>query len=231
MTRFYAPFFLLSLLALSTVLAQDNTIDEDPQQHLRRGLQGMSYDLPASASEWCSPPLLPPLPYEDCQKKGTINSVPLYGGLTNSLKIVLLGAILSFEEGKCFFVDESNSELLNRGDASQTLDSFINRYFEPIGVPADGQLVKRMKKNAKVDVKDWTQVWADYDHNRRTYGLLSTIKSLNYENMEGHYLKRTMLRRLWVCTHILHSCVVAACFGASSDSLFLCLTAPASPSP
>jgi hypothetical protein len=135
MTRYYkyASLLLFSLLTLSTVLAQDHTIDEDHhhhQQHPRRGLQEMSYNLPASASEWCSPPLLPPLPYEDCQKKGTINSVPLYGGLTNSLKIVLLGAILSFEEGKCFFVDESNSELLNRGDAAQKLDSFFNRYFE-----------------------------------------------------------------------------------------------------
>jgi hypothetical protein len=199
MAQLYASLVVtfLAVSYSSATLAQDTT-KEDTEQHLRRRLQGMPYNLPASATEWCSPPVLPPLPYEDCTKKGTMNSVPLYGGLTNSLKIVLLGAILSFEEGKCFFVDESNSELINRGDKSQNLDSFINRYFEPIGVPANDPMVVRMKKNNKVDVKDWTQVWADYDHNRRTYGLLSTIKSLNYENMEGHYLKRTIMRRLWV---------------------------------
>jgi len=156
----------------------------------------MQYNLPASASEWCSPPLLPPLPYEECKNRQIINSVPLYGGLTNSLKMVLLGAILSFEEGVCFFVDESQSELLHRGDKSESLDSFINRYFEPIGLSAKDPRVKRATKNNKIEVKDWTKVWENVEK-RRMYGQTYNIESLGYPNIEGHHLKRVMLRRMW----------------------------------
>jgi len=215
--RFYISFLVNILACSALVLAKDKT-EEDFQQHLHRRLLGMAYELPASAAEWCSPPVLPPLPYDECTKKETLNSIPLYGGLTNSLKIVLLGAILSFEEGICFFVDESNSELLNRGDQSQSLDSFINRYFEPIGVQ-DKELIARMKKNQKVEVKDWSQVWADYDHNRRTYGFLSDIKSLNYEKVEGHYLKRTIMRRLWRPLPLVReqTCSTLAAHGLKED--------------
>mmetsp|Transcript_44175 Transcript_44175/g.65496 ORF Transcript_44175/g.65496 Transcript_44175/m.65496 type:complete len:397 (-) Transcript_44175:86-1276(-) len=161
------------------------------------GGANMPYALPASAAEWCTPSILPPLPYEECEKKDTLNSVPLYGGLTNSLKIVLLGTILSFEEGRCLIVDESESELIKRKDSSQGLQSFINRYFEPIGLDATSSKVDNFKKRNKIKVRSWDEVWSDYDHNRRTYGHLSDIESLKYFKMEGHQLKRAMMRRMW----------------------------------
>lgn len=124
-----------------------------------------------------------------------VNSVPLYGGLTNSLKMVLLGTILSFEEDRCFFVDESESELNHRGDG-QDLGSFIDRYFEPIGLPANSPVVQQAKSNNKIALRDWKVVWEEV-RNRRMYGSTTNIESLRYPNIEGHQLKRTMLRRMW----------------------------------
>jgi hypothetical protein len=67
--------------------------------------------------------------------------------------MVLLGVILSFEEDRCFFVDESESELLTRGDPKESLDSLINRYFEPIGLPANSDIVTTAKKNNNIDLR------------------------------------------------------------------------------
>mmetsp|Transcript_15806 Transcript_15806/g.24268 ORF Transcript_15806/g.24268 Transcript_15806/m.24268 type:complete len:391 (+) Transcript_15806:93-1265(+) len=156
----------------------------------------VEFNLPGSAAEWCSPPILPPLPYEECKDKTKVNSVPLYGGLTNSLKMVLLGAIKSFEEDRCFFVDESGSELGRRNDPRQSIDSIIDRYFEPIGIKSDSEAVKTAKTNNAIDVRDWKVVW-EIIRNRRQYGETYNIDSLNYPNIEGHNLKYVMLRRMW----------------------------------
>jgi hypothetical protein len=158
--------------------------------------QAFKYNLPGTAAEWCTPPILPPLPYDECIDKSTINSVPLYGGLTNSLKMVLLGTILSFEEGRCFFVDESESELIQRSNPNESLDSFINRYFEPIGLPANSPIVTKAKENNAISVRDWKVVWSE-TRNRRMYGQTYNIDSLHYPTIEGHHLKRVMLRRMW----------------------------------
>jgi hypothetical protein len=166
---------------------------EDSQKAKVKALQ---YNLPASASEWCSHPILPSLPYESCPDKTKINRVPLYGGLTNSLKMVLLGAILSFEEGRCFYVDESESELLKRQNPSESLDSLINRYFEPIGLPASNEAVQAARKSSQIETLDWNIVWSVI-RNRRMYGQTYNIDSLQYPNIEGHQLKRIMLRRMW----------------------------------
>ena len=158
--------------------------------------KALKYNLPGSAAEWCSPPILPPLPYDTCTDKTVINSLPLYGGLTNALKMVLLGVILSFEENRCFFVDESESELLKRGDPKESLDSLISRYFEPIGLASNSEIVQTAKQNQKIDIRDWKVVWQTI-RNRRMYGQVDAIPSLHYANIEGHLLKRVMMRRMW----------------------------------
>ena len=174
------------------------------EQQESSGAKKDLYGLPGSAAEWCAAPILPPLPYDQCKKKQTINSVPLYGGLTNSLKMVLLGTILSFEQDRCFFVDESESELIKRGDNQQALDSFINRYFEPIGLARSDPLVQRAVANHNVEVQDWTKVWENTGA-RRMYGQTSSIPSLGYPLTEGHQLKRVMLRRMWrPLPHVRH---------------------------
>jgi len=182
-------------------------LQEEEQQSQSQQPNQQQYNLPASAAEWCTPPILPPLPYDICKDKSKVNSVPLYGGLTNSLKMVLLGTILSFEEDRCFYVDESASELIHRdgddnnsnnnnNDSSASPLSFINRYFEPIGLPAGGEVVQAAMRSNNVEARDWKVVWS-ITRNRRMYGQTYNIDSLHYPNMEGHFLKRTMLRRMW----------------------------------
>ncbi|KAI2507399.1 hypothetical protein MHU86_7012 [Fragilaria crotonensis] len=190
---------LALLLAILVILLPD-----EHSFRIRRRLLGtteetpkaLKFNLPGSAAEWCSPPILPPLPYDTCTDKTVINSLPLYGGLTNSLKMLLLGVILSFEENRCFFVDESQSELLKREDPRESLDSLINRYFEPIGLPYNSNVVQTAKQNQKIDIRDWKVVWEMF-RNRRMYGQVDNIASLHYPNIEGHLLKRVMMRRMW----------------------------------
>jgi hypothetical protein len=191
---------LLALLSAGIVMLSTNEksfpVRRRLQQTLEQKPKALKYNLPGSAAEWCSPPILPPLPYDTCTDKSKVNAVPLYGGLTNSLKMVLLGAILSFEEDRCFFVDESESELIHRGDSSESLDSFINRYFEPIGMSAKSEIVATAQKSNNIDVRDYKVVWSTI-RNRRMYGQTYNINSLHYPNIEGHQLKRVMLRRMW----------------------------------
>lgn len=158
-------------------------------------IDNFPYRLPASAQEWCSPPILPPIDYEKCADRTIVNSIPLYGGLTNSLKIVLLGAILSFEENRCFYVDESLSELLRRTDHSQSLDSFLNRYLEPIGLQSSSPMHKALTPESTQE-RNWREVW-DWRHNRRVEGQNDTMPGLDYPLMEGHALKRIIMRRLF----------------------------------
>ena len=159
-------------------------------------IDNFSYKLPASAQEWCTPPILPPINYENCSVRTMVNSVPLYGGLTNSLKIVLLGAILSFEENRCFYVDESLSELLRRTDHTQSLDSFLNRYLEPIGLQPSSPIFKSMTPETTQE-RNWKEVW-DWRHNRRVENQRDAIPGLGYPEIEGHTLKRIIMRRLFV---------------------------------
>lgn len=195
----FVPYLaLLSTIALIAVVTSKRSFS--PRRQLQQVVETLpktpKYNLPGSAAEWCSPPILPPLPYNTCSDKSKVNSVPLYGGLTNSLKMVLLGVILSFEEDRCFFVDESESELLTRGDPKESLDSLINRYFEPIGLPPNSDIVTTAKKSNNIDLRDWKVVW-QVIQNRRMYGQTYNINSLHYPNIEGHQLKRVMLRRMW----------------------------------
>ena len=158
-------------------------------------IDNFPYQLPASAQEWCSPSILPSMDYDKCADRSVVNSIPLYGGLTNSLKIVLLGAILSFEENRCFYVDESLSELLRRTDQTQSLDSFLNRYLEPIGLRPSSPIFKSLTPETTQE-RNWKEVW-DWRHNRRVQGQLDTIPGLGYPEMEGHTLKRIVMRRLF----------------------------------
>ena len=159
----------------------------------------MPYRLPASAADWCMPPKEAPLPYASCQDTSVVNSIPLYGGLTNALKMLLLGTILSFENDQCFFVDESESQLALRNDPNNAFyptSSFLERYFEPIGIKPDNGLVEEARRTDRVQVRDWREVW-EFRHNRRIEGQYDDIESLRYHRMEGHLLKRVMLQRMW----------------------------------
>ena len=117
-------------------------------------------------------------------------------GLTNGLKMMLLMVIGTFEENRCFFVTEENNHLLIRDDKTHQLDTFIGRYFEPIGLPRDGPIVLRAEKEGRVRTTNWLDYW-DNHHMRRMDGNLNNITSLGYENIESTILKKVMLQRMW----------------------------------
>jgi len=154
-----------------------------------------SFNLPPKLVEdWCSAPKSFPLPYRDCKNKDIVNSIPLYGGLTNTLKMLLLGAILSFEEDRCFVIDESTSALPKRVDPANLFNTtFLERYFEPIGLSPSDDIVKEAKE---VQARDWKESW-DWKHNRRVFRQRDTIHSLGLINAHGHDLKRHVLKRMW----------------------------------
>jgi len=155
-----------------------------------------SWNLPEQAAKWCRPTEMNPLPYTNCDHEGTFNSIQFLAGLTNGLKMMLLSVIESFQQNRCFFVLEENNHLLIRDDKSQALDTFLGRYFEPIGLSQDDPLVKRAKADGRVESLKWQQVWDD-GKKRRINGLYHNITSLGFVNIESTLLKRVMLERMW----------------------------------
>jgi hypothetical protein len=156
----------------------------------------MPYALPPYAAEWCLKPNLQPLPYTFCNHSDMINELPLIGGLTNALKMVLLGTILSFEENRCFFIDESKSHLHLRANSSNIPESFIDKYFEPIGLSARDAIVAKARAENRIQRRDWEELWTT-THNRRARHQTFDIPSLYYTQMPGHRLKGVMLRRMF----------------------------------
>jgi len=153
----------------------------------------MPFKLPARAEEWCAPSKYPPLQYDQCKNKSVVNSIPIHGGLTNSLKMMLLGIILSFEEDRCFVVDETESMLAQRAKFENRFNStFYDRYFRPIGLKKG-----LLNPETKLQRRDWMETWGDWKHNRRIESHLSTIESLGLYNISGHELKRYLLKRIW----------------------------------
>lgn len=146
--------------------------------------------LPDWATTWCTEQELHPLPYEKCAPDSTLNVIKLHGGMTNALRSVLLAAIMSFEEGRCFYVDEEQSHL-NVGGTG-----FLNKYFEPIGLQKDHPFVLKAYAEQRLQVRDWLDFWNTLEQ-RKAFSTHVNIPSLDYHGMEGHYLKRIMMRRLW----------------------------------
>jgi len=136
-----------------------------------------------------------PLRYNDCSPNEKVNSIPLHGGLTNALKLILLGAIGSFEEGRCFIVDESKADL-NKPDANGTRHGFLHKYMEPIGLPLNSSIVTKAKEEDRLVSRDWSEFWFGM-HIRRAYGTKHFLPYAGYNTIEGHLLKRDMIRRLW----------------------------------
>ena len=157
----------------------------------------MPYNLPEWATTWCLPQELPRVDFNNCNHTDVVYALPFTGGLTNALKMVLLGSLIALENNRCFFVDESRSQLRKRDDPSQEFDSFWNHYFEPMGLPADSPIVQKARAENRVYRFRSVQDIFTSSHNRRSHGDLTTIESLHYKDMEGHLLKKIMIRRMW----------------------------------
>lgn len=142
-----------------------------PEQHIKK------YKLPDQAQAWCEPSRFPPLNYYSCNPNDIVHQVPFMAGLTNGLKMMLLMVIGTFEKNRCLFVTENHNHLLMRDDKSQELETFIGRYFEPIGLALDDPIVKKARKEGRVQVLKWMDYWDD-SRTRRTHGMLHNITSL-----------------------------------------------------
>lgn len=195
------------LVSIGVCRVQDTTAGD---YDLRRRLNGINdnqqaiplpYNLPSSARDWCLPPSVPPLDYTQCNPNGIVNEIPFLAGLTNGLKMLLLGVISSFEDNRCFTIDESRNELINRDSSENTLDSLLLRYFEPMGLPRNHSIVVQAQNGGgqRLQRQKWNKVWGSVAslQKRRVYKRMSTIFNLGYEDMEGHELKKTMLQRMW----------------------------------
>jgi hypothetical protein len=154
------------------------------------------YRLPEQAQSWCEPSVFPPLNYNSCNPNDTVYQIAFMAGLTNGLKMMLLMVIAAFEENRCFFVTENHNHLLIRDDKTQELDTFIGRYFEPIGLSETDPIVKNARQEGRIQKMDWQDYW-NHEEKRRTHGRLNNITSLGYENIESTILKKVMLQRMW----------------------------------
>jgi len=140
---------------------------------------------------WCKPALLPPIDYKNCDTRKIMNAIPLRAGLTNGLKFMILSIIMSLEEeNTCLYVDETNSIF------PKQFGPFLENYFEPIGLPVESEAVRNAKKVKRVETMPWERVWVKLEH-RRVENTINSIKTLGYHNVEGHDLKRNMLKRIW----------------------------------
>jgi len=161
-------------------------------------LDPFPFALPEQARDWCVETDLGRLPYERCDPNKPLNVIRLVGGMTNAFKGVLLGAILSFEQNRCFYLDESNSHLRlrNKDQGEDPIPSIVNRYFEPIGLQKDHPKVKQAFNDGSYEYQNFVALWDDL-RVRRPANSTSSIDNLFYQQVEGHYLKRTMMKRMW----------------------------------
>ncbi len=151
--------------------------------------ESMPFLLPQNAVNWCMPPSFQALDYQKCDLRKPLNRVPTIGGMTNALKFVLLGAIASYEEGRCFYIDETDSPLtLKRGDKNHSL---IKRYFEPIGLNPDSTIVQQALLEGRVETKDWRR------EKRRLLSSQHYIPYLENRQVDGHRLKFVTLMKVW----------------------------------
>jgi hypothetical protein len=158
--------------------------------------ENMTFALPERAADWCMTPGLPPLDFKACDPQLPVNRLPLVGGLTNALKMVLLGVIMSYEEGRCFFIDGSDSALVIEATSSTPKLSVLQRYFEPMGLDPEDPIVKQAIAENRVETKDWTKVW-DGLKERRISDSKHFIEYLAGTEVNGHVLKFITMTRLW----------------------------------
>jgi hypothetical protein len=149
------------------------------------------------ANELCATDFdYPPLNYSDCPPDSILNIIPLVGGMTNALKLILMGALMSHDEGRCFYVDESRARLnpLKNG----TKAGFIQKYMEPIGLTRDHPFVQRayMRRRVRTQVRWWNHYLNNMTLGRTLYKEYPDIPMIGYAS-EAHQLKRVFIRRMW----------------------------------
>jgi len=169
--------------------SQSVRVTEEPLDEESLMLKELRTEMCSDASN------IHPVHYGDCDPEEIINIIPLFGGMCNALKFVILGAIQSAEENRCFAVDESKSPL-NYQNKDGEKEGFINKFFEPMGLDMTDERVVSAQAANKTEFRTWDQFWVD-EERRRVYGRHYTIPKLGYTDLDGHQIKRDMLRRMW----------------------------------
>lgn len=158
---------------------QSITNRESFLNNLRQMEQVRSYDLPYWGTEvWCDPnsPYEPPDYEAVCNSSEPVIMIPLQGSTPSALRAILLGAMLSIEQNRCFVIDDP---IL-----------LAKEFFYPIGLPRDHPIVVQAIAEDRIH----TVTPAEYWSNRKIYS--STASLLNHQNLNGHELTKIMLRRV-----------------------------------
>ena len=111
--------------------------------------------------------------------------------------------------GVCFFVNEqggSPAKLAARDPPEKTIFPFLERYFEPIGLPRDSPKLEWAKKTHTFVSPSYHQI-QNHEFGKHSGGLTHfdnpirfkkrTIENLNMYDKDNIYLKKYMMRRLF----------------------------------
>ena len=146
--------------------SSSSEVENAHEQTLRSRSRSLKeWKLPHWSTQWCDAPDLPPLVFDYCDPADGINLIRYEGGWHHGLTFILLGALESMEQKKCFVIDEQPT---NGGEQiCTTIDgqhecikkttaanSELQRYFEPMGLPFDHPYVTQAFANNKVQI--WT---------------------------------------------------------------------------
>lgn len=129
----------------------------------------------------------PPLNYEDCPDNSTFYAFPTLGGMTNSLKFMILGALMSVEDGRCFIGS----------------NGVTRQYFQPIGLRYTHRLYTNAIHSHSMRRIFWQTTWNDERLRRveRHEYDFTNVTTFGYSHPDPHVngisLKRDFIRRLW----------------------------------
>eukprot|EP00547_Thalassionema_nitzschioides_P007909 CAMPEP_0194200300 /NCGR_PEP_ID=MMETSP0156-20130528/963_1 /TAXON_ID=33649 /ORGANISM="Thalassionema nitzschioides, Strain L26-B" /LENGTH=405 /DNA_ID=CAMNT_0038925275 /DNA_START=43 /DNA_END=1260 /DNA_ORIENTATION=+ len=166
-----------------------------------------------------------PLPkYDACPPNSTLNVIPFFGGMTNALKFVVLGGLLSFEENRCFIVSEKDAHLNPGHKYGKTQDgemgNFVDHFFEQIGLPHDHPFVKERMESGNYKVRDWQEYWTPLKERRTAlhrFDYNTTMYSHPVPRVDGVTLKRDFIRHIW---HLLPSYRNSTCQALKEKEIF-----------
>lgn len=195
---------ILFITQIMHPIDETNSLRSSPQLNSRSAVSGGIEN-----AEWCKPPTEDPLPYEECKFKDSIFRIGVHGGLTNALHFILKGAIWAFEEDMCFFVDEiapQASKMAHRETPDGDIYPFLKRYFEPIGISRESEIVQGYIESNKIIDLDYHQIQF-HEYGKKSGGLqqqdypgrhkIRDIQPLQLWEKDNIWLKKHMLRRLF----------------------------------
>eukprot|EP00546_Thalassionema_frauenfeldii_P020421 CAMPEP_0178900816 /NCGR_PEP_ID=MMETSP0786-20121207/3677_1 /TAXON_ID=186022 /ORGANISM="Thalassionema frauenfeldii, Strain CCMP 1798" /LENGTH=414 /DNA_ID=CAMNT_0020571849 /DNA_START=89 /DNA_END=1330 /DNA_ORIENTATION=+ len=208
-----------------------NRTDEHLIAHLSNPNETISQELSTLAHSYCDGNDLVEYPLPDyglCPPDSTLNVIHFFGGMTNAMKFIMLGALMSFEENRCFTISEENAHL-NPGflsGKSQTgalhgeSESFVHHFFEEIGLPNDHEFVKEKLRTNNFKYRKWHEFFMD-ERLRRTqrhnYNFNTESYSHPKPNVNGIELKRDFLRHMW---HLKPAYRDNTCGGLKGHNIF-----------